>query len=126
MMAKETTELRSSELTTSSTLRLTRSSAGTSATSPPAAAPASAISSMASGPGIGIGADEGGGNGARHQLALGADVPEFGAEGDGDRKAGEDHRGGLDQRLGDVELGAERAAEHDAVGLEDAGAATAR
>ena len=67
-------------------------------------------------------ADEGGCHGARHQLALGADVPEFGAEGDRDGKAGEDHGRGLDQRLGDVELGAERAAEHDAVGFEDAGA----
>jgi len=48
------TELSSSELTTSSTLNLTRSVAGTSATTAPAAAPATAISSMASGPGIGM------------------------------------------------------------------------
>ena len=69
-----------------------------------------------------VGADEGSGDGARHQLALGADVPEFCAEGDGDGQAREDHGRCLDQRLGDVELRAQRAAEHDAIGLENAGA----
>ena len=49
---------------------------------------------MASGPGMGYAPTKRGGDRARHQLALRADVPEFGAEGDGDGKPGEDHRRG--------------------------------
>ena len=93
-------KLRRSVETTSSTLSLTLRSAGSSAQSAPKIAAPTIISGtrLKAGSHSAL-ADEAGGDGAGHELALGADVPEFGAEGDDDGKAGEEQRRGFDQRV---------------------------
>jgi hypothetical protein len=67
-------------------------------------------------------ADEYGGHGAQQELALGADVPELGPEGDGDGEAGQHQGRRLDDGLDQVELAVERAGEEHRVGLDDVGA----
>ena len=79
---------------------------------------------------IGISSGAGSGNkpvpsttvddGADIELALAADVPQLGAEGDGGGKAGEDQRRRARQRLEQGELRAGRALEHQREGTERA------
>ena len=95
------TELSSSELTTSSTLNLTRSIAGTSATAAAGRRTRQRHQQHGERPRHRDGADKAAGDRAGQQLALGADVPELGPEGDRDGEPGEDHRCGAHQRLGD-------------------------
>ena len=61
---------------------------------------------------------QGGGEAPQVELALGADVEEAGAEGEGDGKAGEDERRGAKQRLPEPVAGSKAFPEHRAVDLE--------
>ena len=63
-------------------------------------------------------AERGGGERANEELALGADIPEARAEGDGGGEAGQDQRRGAGQRLGNREPRAEGADEHAPIGFE--------
>ena len=64
-------------------------------------------------------ADEGGGDGAGHELALGADVPELRPEGDDHGEPGEEERCRLHQRVLEVVGALEGGEEEDRIGLED-------
>src|SRR4029077_8596541 len=65
--------------------------------------------------------DEAGDDRARHQLTFGTDVPEPGAEGDGDREPGEKEGRRFDQRVLDIVSGLEGGEEKEAVGGKDSG-----
>ena len=111
-------------VTTSSTPRRSLSRVGPSMNSAPAAALAARSSGSRSGrrQRDRAGAQGHRGDGAQIELALGADVPQPGAEGHGDGEAGEDQGRGAGQRLAEREPGAEAGHRHLPVGAGEVGA----
>ena len=110
-------------VTTSSTLKRVRRKAASRAQAAPASAPNRIIAGQSSGSGQPeLGAEEGRGHGAGIELALAADIPEAGPEGDGDGKPGQHQRRRLDGRLLEVEAGAEGREEQLGIGVEHIGA----
>ena len=88
-------------VTTSSTPSRVFRRTGPRSTSAPASMAARATDGQDKGAAKRAGAKQDGDDGARVKLRLGPDVPQLGAKGDGDGKAGEDQRRGAVQRLKD-------------------------